>query len=184
MDTHNIHTLSIFAFYEVLNTQDFSHLLIKKKEVSDSEVSELENAWRILFFEFIDSRGDSKTKYNLKTYLQVLVMQLKYNLIKSSLLLTKNGIDNGYLKTIGLDNTPMARIQKMLNRLENKINLKKVNNKEVFDTESDNEQSKNVNIFHECALMHKILDIKISPLTTTVSEYLGYEKLLKDFTKK
>jgi len=123
-------SLPIYNFNEILKTsdlrfliKDFDEFADDNKELSSSELNELEAIYKNIIYEYSELTKNKKIIANYKSRILIVENEFKYN--------TSIQILDLYTKTLDLD------VLKLLNRLDWKINFEKEADPQVSKVISD-----------------------------------------------
>lgn len=194
MKVHDYYTITLFLFSNIINTGDVKYLLIEpEKELSLDQQNELAFLWNIIFYKYLDEKGDKETRDNFEIIIDVLEMEQEYNSIKGAVSLyilptsTQDkqklcAILEKYGQKIKADKELQPQIdiiERHLKILGTNIRQKKIQNDEIFKKVR---KKVKMDMFRETAILHKILGIKLTPMTTTLPEYVAHLELAKQIS--
>ena len=122
-------------------------------------------------------------------------MEKEYDVVRGAIalyLMPTNSLEKKRIKTIleeyGQKINPKKKLQpqvdvieRYLRILETNIRQKKLENAEIFKKVR---KKVKLEIFKETASLHKILGIKLAPMSTTLPEYIAYLEMAKETTNE
>ncbi len=190
--------LSMFRFYEILDTKDYKYLIhdYDNAEITKELQGDLNEVWGKLFQEYIKLKDDKEIRLSFKKLMMISKLETKLSICVSLLnglitQTTKKG-QKLYIKELSAWGFPIngrkklseeiLRITKNFKSLKSSIKIKQV----AYEKEFRNELSKEkVNIDEQIVNVEQILgNGAINSHTTTVSKWIFYVKRANRLAKK
>lgn len=191
-------TISLFRFYEILDSKDYKYLIDnwENVEINEDLQKELDKIWGEIFKEYITLKDDNEIKASFKQL--ALISKMKTKLIVCSALLeayvcqsTKKGRKDysEELREWGYKIDPLKPLQNQVDRvisnlksLKSSIEIKEVEYEKQFKKELTEEK---VTIDDQIANVEEWLGKDyIDSEKTTVSRWVGYVKRVEAKVKK
>lgn len=193
----NCRTLSMFRFYEILETKDYYYLVEDYDNVERTPELErkLDGIWTDLFKEYINLKDDRKIRSSFKKLALISKMETKLticaNLLKGlSLQTTKTGLLK-YKKELSAWGYPIngnksltlevERLTKQLKLLHSSINIKRSEYKKEYHSDLTKEK---ISIDAQIVNVEQTLQNVIDSNRVTVSKWIEYVKRAEVISKK
>lgn len=193
----NCRTLSMFRFYEILDTKDYYYLVDDYDNVERTPEleRELDGIWNELFKEYINLKDDKKIRSSFRKLAMISKLETKLticaNLLKAlSVQTTKKGLLAykkelsawGYAingkKSLSLE---IERITKHLKQLQSSINIKRSEYKKEYQSDLTKEK---ISIDAQIVNVEQTLQNVIDSNKVTVSKWIEYVKRAEVISKK
>ena len=190
-------TLSIFRFYEILDTKDYKYLIddYENTEITDDLQNDLDNIWSEIFKEYIVLKDDKQIRTSFKKLAYISKLETKLSICISLL----NGLveqttkeaQKKYIKELSAWGYPINQnkhIQDEINRiirnfktLKSSIKIKKNEYNKEYKKELTQEK---IDIDEQVVNVEQALNNSIDSNSTTVSKWIYYVKRASSIARK
>jgi len=192
-------TLSIFRFYEILDTKDYKYLIedYENTEITEELQLQLDDIWSELFKEYIDLKKDRTLVQSFKKRQLIAKMETRLvfgiNLLKALIIQTDDKWIQDYIDALSLYNfkidinkdleTECIRIKNNLKTLKSNISIKKNQYENDYGSKNNEEP---IDIDKQIYSVEKALDMSyhIMKHNTSVKEWITLINLTIETTKK
>ena len=190
-------TLSIFRFYEILETKDYKYLIddYENTDITEELQNDLDNIWSELFKEYIVLKDDKQIRTSFKKLAYISKLETKLSICSSLLSglveqTTKEG-QLKYIKELSAWGYPINQnkdIQDEVNRvirnfktLKSTITIKRNEYNKEYKKELTQEK---IDIDEQVVNVEQALNNQIDSNKTTVSKWIYYVKKANNIAKK
>ena len=190
-------TLSIFRFYEILDTKDYKYLIddYENTEITDDLQNDLDNIWSEIFKEYIVLKDDKQIRTSFKKLAYISKLETKLSicisLLNALVEQTTKEAQKKYIKELSAWGYPINQnkpIQDEINRiirnfktLKSSIKIKKNEYNKEYKKELTQEK---IDIDEQVVNVEQALNNSIDSNSTTVSKWIYYVKRASSIARK
>lgn len=189
MNTYtSIKDITIFSFYKILETSDYTYLYKRKKDRNDkSKLKELFEIWNLIYDEYVSQTEDANVLNNLRLIDEIDYLETRFMIVKElmgSISEYNKKVFGEQLKTFDIIFNPNLTVdeqrENLLQQLRAATNKIKRKRSELALMQ---EEVKKPNMIREKLSVQAVIGIDIDIYKTTMEEYIEMKKMAEETVK-